>query len=394
MHVFGVNCIKNPGHNFFFKKEGKVFKVGRYRFKAVKQLPTFFHKQNFQIMNTRNFFSALILIATFSSFVSCTKADDILTTDEVVAPTMPEGNRIRIHFGTSTMNGCMYSFSNCIWIGWGNATDLNQQSPAFLFDNSEEVSADYGNYFPLTADFTTESTSGVPPQTLHSGFYRFQTSPDGRKTISFSQDNLIPVAALVNPNNPQDNVGQLHNLAMQVIYTAPTKAEAKAADYNLKSIRKMLTTQSVEFLSKEADVVIGTTEQRQIESAAFDGNYENYPLWLEQSSLSVTDRRILGDILNKAASIPVNSPEQLSTFVSIMTEMENGLALNSAVNNPKLLLSAVSIAKYSRYYWYWKCLANDEPATRPNWWIADVKGFIQGGIGQALVDSLCAALTD
>ena len=28
---------------------------------------------------------------------------------------------------------------------------------------------------------------------------------------------------------------------MQAIYTAPTKAEAKSVDYNIKSIRKMLT---------------------------------------------------------------------------------------------------------------------------------------------------------
>jgi hypothetical protein len=376
---------------YFFQKQGKVLKPGRYRFKAVKQLPTFFHKQNFQIMNTRTLFFALIVLASFASFTSCTKAD-VAPTAEVVAPTMPEGNRIRIHFGTSTMNGCIYSFSNCIWIGWGNATDLNQQSPAFLFDNSEEVSADYGNFFPLTADFTTESSSGLPPQTLQSGFYRFQTSPDGRKMISFSKDNLIPVAPLVNPNNPQDNIGQLHNLAMQVIYTDATKAEAKSVDYNIKSIRKMLTAQSVEFLSTEAEVAIGTTEQRQIEGAAFDGSYANYPLWIENSTLSANDRRILSDILDKATSIPVNAPEQLSAYVSIMTEIENGLVQNSTVDNPKMLLSAVSIAKYSRYYWYWKSLANDEPAGRADWWIADVKGFIQGGIGQALVDSLCSAL--
>ena len=100
----------------------------------------------------------------------------------------------------------------------------------------------------------------------------------------------------------------------------------------------------------------------------------------------------MSDILDKATSIPVNAPEQLSAYVSIMTEIENGLVQNSTVDNPKMLLSAVSIAKYSRYYWYWKSLANDEPAGRADWWIADVKGFIQGGIGQALVDSLCSAL--
>ncbi len=343
-------------------------------------------------MSTRTFFSALTLIATFASFTACTKVE-LAPTAEVVNPTVPEGSRIRIHFGTSTLNGCLYSFSNCIWIGWGNATDLHQQAPAFVFDNGEEVSTDYGNYFPLTANFTLDAQNGLPPQVLESGLYRFQTASDGRKMISFSRDNLQPLAPLVNPNNPQDNLGQLHNLAMQVIFTPKTKAEVKAVDYDLKLMRKMLTEQAVQFLGSEAEISIGAAEQKQIENTDFDGNYNNHRAWLQTSSLSANDRNVLSDILDKAASIPVNSPEQLSSFVSIMTELENGLVQNTAIDDPKMLLSAVSIAKYSRYYWYWKCLANDESATRPDWWIADVKGFIEGGIGQALVDSLCAALT-
>lgn len=343
-------------------------------------------------MTTRNFFSILCLVTISTFIVSCEKT--AIEPGIVKTPsTLPEGNRIRIHFGTSTYMGCMYSFSNCIWIGWGNATDLQQQSPAFLFDNGEEVSAEYGNYFPLTADFTVESQAGVPPQVLHSGFYRFQTSPDGRKMISFSDANLQPVAPLVNPNNPQDNLGQLHNLAMQAIFTAQTKAEIKAVNYDLKAARKILATQSVQFLETEAEILINEVEQKQIENAAFDGNYDDHQAWLQSSSLSANDRKVLGDILDQASSLPVNSPEQLSAFVSIMTELENGLVQNTTLDNPKLLLSAVSVAKYSRYYWYWKCLTNDEPAARPNWWKADVKGLIEGGLGQALVDSLVAALT-
>jgi len=342
-------------------------------------------------MNTRNFSATLTLIAIFASFIACTKVE-LAAPAEVVSPTLPEGSRIRIHFGTSTEKGCLYSFSNCIWIGWGNATDLQQQAPAFVFDNSEEVSTEYGNYFPLTANFTLDAHAGLPPQVLESGLYRFQTSPDGRKMISFSKDNLLPLAPLVNPNNPQDNLGQLHNLAMQVIFSPQTKADVKSVDYDLKLMRKMLTAQSVQFLGSEAEISIGATEQKQIENADFDGNYSNHRAWLQTSSLSPNDRLVMSDIMDKAASIPVNSPEQLSVFVSIMTELENGLAQNTTIDNPKMLLSAISIAKYSRYYWYWKCLTNDELATRPDWWIADVKGFIEGGIGQALVDSLCAAL--
>ncbi|MDO8367762.1 MAG: hypothetical protein Q7T20_13255 [Saprospiraceae bacterium] len=343
-------------------------------------------------MTTRNFFSILSLVTISTFIVSCEKT--AIEPAIVKAPsTLPEGNRIRIHFGTSTYMGCMYSFSNCIWIGWGNATDLHQQAPGFLFDNGDEVSADYGNYFPLTADFTAESQTGVPPQVLHSGFYRFQTSPDGRKTISFSDANLQPIAPLVNPNNPQDNLGQLHNLAMQSIYTTKTKAELEAVNYDIKAARKILAAKSVQFLETEADVVINEVEQNQIVSAALEGNYDNHQAWLQTSSLSANDRKVLGDILDIASTLPVNSPEQLSAFVSIMTELENGLVQNTTLDNPKLVFSAVSVAKYSRYYWYWKCLANDESASRPDWWKADVKGLIEGGILQALVDSLVAALT-
>ncbi|MBC7775614.1 MAG: hypothetical protein H7246_09260 [Phycisphaerae bacterium] len=343
-------------------------------------------------MTTRAFFSTLTLIAIFASIISCTKTS-IEPATEVVSPTLPSGERIRIHFGTSTLNGCMYSFSNCIWIGWGNATDLQQQSPAFQFDNGDEVSADYGNLFPLTADFRVESQNGLPPQVLKSGFYRFQTSSVGKKMISFTDANLQPVAPLVNPNNPQDNLGQLHNLAMQGIFTAKTKDEIKAVGDDMNAIRKILSAKSAQFLETEAEIVIQDIEQQQIERVGFVSNYDDHQAWLQTSRLSANDRKVLGDILDKVSAMPVNSPDQLSAFVSVMTEFENGLAQNTTLDNPKLLLSAISVAKYSRYYWYWKCLANDEPAARPTWWKADVKGLIEGGIGQALVDSLFAAFT-
>lgn len=341
-------------------------------------------------MTTRNFFFILSLTTISSFIVSCEKTVPEPAVVKVT-PTLPDGNRIRIHFGTSTYLGCMYSFSNCIWIGWGDATHLQMQAPALQFDNGGEVSAEYGNYFPLTADFTVESQSGAPPQVLKSGLYRFQLSPVGKKMIVFSSENLQPVAALPNPNNPQDNLGQLHNLAMQSIFTDQTKDEVKSMDS--KSARKILAEKSAQFLETEAEVLIGDAEQRQIENAAFDGGYDNHQAWLAASKLSAKDQKVLGDILDMASAMPVNSPEQLSAFVKAMTDVENGLVQNDQLDDAKLVLSAVSVAKYSRYYWFWKSLTNGEPAARPDWWKADVKGLIEGGIGQALVDSLLAALT-
>ncbi|MBP6810239.1 MAG: hypothetical protein KA138_01860 [Saprospiraceae bacterium] len=348
-----------------------------------------FHLYHFQIMTTRTFFLTLTLFTISFFILSCEK-----TTLEApivkVTPTVPDGSRIIIHFGTSTQRGCIYSFTNCIWIGWEHAKEIQGQNLAFLFEDAEVVNADYGDFFPVTADFTLETPAGTPSQVLQAGFYRFQPLSDGQKMISFSDSFLLPVAPLVNPNNPQDNLGQLHNLAMQALYTAKTKDELKAMD--IKAAQKMLAAKSVQFLASEAEIVISPAEQAQIENATFDEQYDNHHAWLQSSSLSTGDQKVLGDILDMASAMPVNSTEQLSDFVSLMTELENGLAQNATIDNPKLLLSAISVAKYSRYFWYWKCLTHDQPASVPNWWKADVKGLIEGGIGQALVDSLLAAV--
>lgn len=357
-----------------------------------KRLTHSFTKHLFQIMNTRIFFSALFIVALFATVFSCTKpADEIL--DKRVEPTVPEGSRIKIHFGTSTYRGCLYSFSNCIWIGWGDATPENQHKLAFLFNQGDQVSAEYGNFFPLTAAFTLPAQNGEPAQVFEPGFYRFINSPDGRKRIVFDPAFLQPVAALVNPNNPQDNLGQLHNLAMQAIYTNDTRAAVKALNDEPKAVRKMLSTECVQFLDKEAGVKIESVEQKQIENAAFTTDFAEHRSWIAQSALSENDRNILMDVMEVASSLPVSTPEQLSAFVKVMTDIENALVQNPALDDRKMLLSAVSIAKYSRYYWFWKTYGNDagDIAQVADWWKADVKGFIQGGLGQAIVDSLTAA---
>lgn len=343
-------------------------------------------------MHTRIFVSALSIAALFATLFSCTKPVDELP-EKRVEPTVPEGSRIIIHFGTSTQKGCMYSFSNCIWIGWGDALLDQQHKLAFSFANSDEVSETYGSFFPLTADFLLPAENGEPAEVLESGFYRFTNSADGRKGIVFDPAFLQPVATLVNTNNPQDNLGQLHNLAMQAIYTKATKETAQTLKNDPKALRKILTTQSVQFLDKEADVKIGAVEQAQIENAGFSADYTNHRAWIAESGLSEHDRNLLMDMMEVASAMPVNTPEQLSAFVKVMTDIENGFVQNPSIDNRKMLLSAVSVAKYSRYYWFWKNYGSDngDVAAAVDWWKADVRGFIKGGLCEAIVDSLTAA---
>lgn len=340
-------------------------------------------------MTTRNFFSALSLIAIFAAITSCTKpVDDVIVVDEV-KPTVPDGSRIIIHFGTSTYRGCMYSFSNCIWIGWGDALALNQQDYTLLFNNGEEVGSYYGDFFPLTADCTLDPVAGMAPQTIPAGFYRFSLSPDGRRTIRFAADNRQPVSSVVNPNNPQDNLGQLHNLAVQAILG---DAEIQSPDFDALRNKDLLVSKTVQFLQNEADVIIGSAEQQRIVSATFTDDYDNHQAWVAASKLSENDKKVLTEILDVASGMPVNSPEQLSHFVDVMTEFENNLVKNTSLDNPKLVLSAVSVAKHSRYFWYWKNFTTGNTPYRSDWWKADLKGLLTGGLGQAIVDSILAAI--
>lgn len=341
-------------------------------------------------MKTLNFFSTLSLIATFIFIASCTKPD---STDQVVdkfEPTVPDGERIIIHFGTSTYRGCMYSFSNCIWIGWGSALD-NAQAFSLQFDNGGEVDEYFGDYFPLTGDFVVEQQSGVPAQVVKAGFYAFEDSPTGKRIV-FSPENRQPVASPINDANPQNNLGQLHNLAMQVILTKEAKEQAKSVNYDLKEIRKFVTARTVKFLQEEAGISINATEQQHIIDAGFSDDYANYESWLQKSRLSEYDRQVMQSVLDQASAMPVNSTQELDAFVRAMNDIENGLANDTNIDNPKMVLSAVSTIKYSRYYWYWNGISRDGESHRADWWIADVKGLILGGIGQAIVDSLVAAL--
>lgn len=360
-------------------------------------------------MNIRNFSFALIACTICLTLFSCTKKEALSLEPPIteVSPTIPTGDRIRIHFGTSSQMGCMHSFSNCIWIGWG-AEAINADARLGLkFDKGDEAGQYFGQYFPLTADFTVDAdvakTLGIEPQIIPAGFYPlredFTGQVTGKRVVQFDPAVSAPVKSLVNPNNPQDNIGQLHNLAVQVVLNNNRDA-LKLLNDNRSGMQKFLTDKTIMFLD-EAALPVSQPEQQQALQIDLYRDYSNYAARLDETNLSANDKKTLLAIFDAAASLPVRSPQDLNKFVSLMTERENQLVQNTKMDNPKLVLSMVSVLKYSRYFWYWKSISSTgtgsgtaEPALIPNWVWADIIGMELGGPLVSAVASIAVYLDE
>jgi len=337
-------------------------------------------------MKNNVFSFALALVVLSLTLFSCSKT--AVETPQPVAdtfPSIPDGNRILIHFGTSTQMGCMYSFSNCIWIGWGDA--LNDQSAlAVHLTDGDQADQYFGDYFPLTANFVLDDANaqsiGLKAQVIPAGFYLIKDSPTG-KLITFSDEFAQPVAPLVNADNPQDNIGQLHNLAMQVILSPENKSAIKQMNGDKAAIRQFVLDKTVQFLS-ENGITISKEEQKRIQALDLDRNYADYGARLDETRLSADDKNVLRPIFDEVSHMPVTSPGELSRFVEVMTNYENSLAASAQLDDPKMVLSTLSTLKYSRYYWYWKSVSKGgsgvpEPAQIPEWVWADAIGLELGG---------------
>jgi hypothetical protein len=339
-------------------------------------------------MKTRHFFFALILIAVSLNLFSCTKeavSEPITVSDPL--PSIPSGDRIRIHFGTSTMRGCLYSFSNCIWIGWGTEALNHADHFALQFEQGAEAAEYFGNYYPLTADFTLDAVTaeamGLPQQVIPAGFYPLSDTPVGKMVI-FSPETAQQVAALVNPNNPQDNLGQLHNLALQIMLGADNKDAIRQIKGDRVAIQRFSLDKAAQFL-EASDLPVSQDELQRAQSLNLFQDYTNYEARIEATRLSARDKKVLLQIFNQAAAIPVASPEQLSHFVTIMTELENGLVQSNNMDDSRRVLSIISVLKYSRYFWFWKAYSSGGgtgepiPALIPDWVWADAIGMELGG---------------
>lgn len=354
-------------------------------------------------MNIRTFSTALITLALCASLFSCNKEElSIQPPVDEVTTKVPSGDRIIIHFGTSTQKGCIYSFTNCIWIGWGaDATNRNGQF-TLQFEQGDAASQYFGQYFPLTADFTVDSaaahTLGIEPQVIPAGFYPLSDLPGGsdtgKRAVSFNPASGHIVKGLVNPNNPQDNIGQLHNLAVQVVLNENRDA-INALNGNRAAIQQLLTEKTSRFLA-EADLSVSSTDQQRSAALNLQRDYADYAARLEETRLSAYDKQTLLTLFNNAASFPVRSPEELSNFVSFMIAQENLLVQDNELDNSRMVLSMVSTLKYSRYFWYWRSISSPTPgngsvesASIPDWVWADIIGLELGG---PLVSAVASAV--
>lgn len=346
-------------------------------------------------MNLRSIFTALTALTLCLAIFSCTKTEEpqpAPVVDTKFTPNIPDGNRIIIHFGTSTLRGCMYSFSNCIWIGWGAELLNYQDRPALQFGQGDEAGQYFGQYFPLTADYLVDAAAakelGIPEGVIPAGFYPLRDAASGqatgKRTAVFRPEEALPVASLVNPNNPQDNIGQLHNLAVQVVLHQNRDAIKTLRD-DKTALRQLLTEKTAQFLA-EAELPVTTAELQHANRIDLSKDFGDYAARLNETRLSANDKKVLLAIFDEAAGIPVGSPEELSHFVSVITERENQLAREIKLDNAKVVLSIVSVLKYSRYFWFWKSISKPQAgegsadATRiPDWVWADAIALELGG---------------
>lgn len=345
-------------------------------------------------MKLRTISTAFAALALCTTIFSCAKTDDIAVeppVTEKTVPGIPAGNRITIRFGTSTQMGCMYSFSNCIWIGWETSLIDYLTRPALQFGQGDEASQYFGRYFPLTADYTVDAqaakTLGIEEQVIPAGFYALRDAATGlatgKRLVQFDPSAGRPVKSLVNPNNPQDNIGQLHNLAVQVV-SHNNRDAIKTLGRDRKAVQKLLTEKTLQFM-EEAELPLTAAEQQYVQALNLDRDFSNYTARLDETRLSANDKKVLLSVFDQAATIPVSSPEDLSKFVALMTERENQLAREARLDNPTAVLSMVSVLKYSRYYWFWKQFSSPNGggsaavAGIPEWVWADVIGLELGG---------------
>lgn len=349
--------------------------------------------------------SAIALVTLTFALSACSKVIEEPVTsvpvDTKYTPTIPDGNRIIIHFGTSTQYGCIYSFTNCIWIGWG--TELNSKDRlALQFNNSDVADQYFGEYFPLTGDYTVDAATaqalGVREGVIPAGFYPLRDASAGQeigvRQVVFDPAVGLPAGNLFNPANPQDNVGQLHNLAVQVILNDHQK-EIRALKQDRKALQKFLLDKAAQFLA-EVELPVTAEELKGANALNLDRDFSDYAKLLNESRLNANDREILLAIFDKAVDMPVRSPEELRQFVNFMTEQENRLTGGVKIDNPKVVLSMVSILKNSRYFWFWKSITqpNESGAVSPERipvWLADAIGAEFGGLIGAIVASALAS---
>ena len=199
-----------------------------------------------------------------------------------------------------------------------------------------------------------------------------------------SHDNRIIFRASHIRNNPQHNIGTRHNLAPQRIQN-DTRDAPQQLRGDKAAMQEFVTAKAIQFLA-EAELPVEADAQRRAYALDLNGDYNEPASLLDGARLSDHDKKVLRPLFAEAIAMPVNSPETLGKFLSMMTAHENRLA-TTKLDDPKMVLSALSVLKYSRYFWFWKAYSAPTPTTSdvalaariPAWVIADVKEWLQNG---------------
>jgi hypothetical protein len=355
-------------------------------------------------MNTRFFIAALAVL--FFQLTACVKEETLVTPPATVSdPEIPSGERISIHFGTSTQRGCLYSFSNCIWIGWGATAANFDNRFALQFQAGEEAGQYFGQFFPLTADYTVNQEEaqalGIEAQVIPAGMYPlrdvFDGQSTGKKMVVLDGNAGLKTGNLVNTANPQENLGQLHNLAVQVVLHE-NREQLAALKGDQAAIQQLITEKVVAFL-ENAGVPVNAADLQRVQNLQLTADYSDYSKRLAETRLSDGDKKVLQNLFDAAAAIPVRNADELKKFLEFMNAREAELAGNTSLQQPKVVLSMISVLKYSRYFWFWR--ANSIEGTAgdpvlagniPPWVWADVVGMEIGGPVVSAVASIAVYL--
>jgi hypothetical protein len=346
-------------------------------------------------MKNRFSFAALALTALFLSLFACTKEESPAPVqDEPKTDYIPDASRLSIRFGTSTQMGCMYTFRNCIYIDlWSTATNRDGLF-GLEFEQGGAAAAYFGQYFPLTSDYRVDDSEaqalGIAPQVLPAGFYALREAgagqATGRRLALLAPGSGAATGSLSNPNNPQDNIGQLHNLAVQQLLYHNSEALAALKD-DRAAAQRFIAEKVADFLA-ESELPVPEAQQQRAKTLDIHRNYADYAARLNETRLSADDKKTLLAIFDQANAMPMNSPADLRSFLAWITEAENNLvAQKGQLDDAKAVLSMVSVLKYSRYFWFWRSISfpqtgggGAEPASRiPDWVWADIIGMELGG---------------
>jgi hypothetical protein len=304
-------------------------------------------------------FATLLIAAVMSIFTACTKpTEEVIPTEPITQnPTYPEASRLRIHFGTSTYMGCMYTFRNCILIDlFGPPTNFDGIVALPVKDG--EAQQTFGQYFPLTADFVLEASYAaelkVEPQTFRAGWYPLVDSPTGMLLL-LDPSRRVEAGAPGQTQNTYNHVGELHNYLVQEMFRPESQEKLANLKNDLKARNRWILEQMTA-LTADAGFTVGAAEAAAIQAycdKGFTADYGDYRGQLAASTMDANDQAILVKAFAAAEEV-AQSQLPFGAVMSRVSEISRQLSLNPDLKDAPRAQSSFAILEHSLYYWKWR----------------------------------------